>query len=67
VRAREIFQAKTARQALLKLFLILTIVFTLKETFRAAPAPTLVNSMRLIGNSQTTEGWITVTAKKRKL
>jgi hypothetical protein len=66
-RARETLRAKTARQALPKLFPISTIVPTLRETFGAAPAPTPAESMRLAGNSQATEGWTTVTAKKRKL
>jgi hypothetical protein len=55
MRAKEILRAKTARRALLRLFLISALPFTLKEAFGASKENTR------------DEGWSTVATKKRKL
>jgi hypothetical protein len=55
MRAKEILRAKTARRALLRLFLISALPFTLREAFGASEENTR------------DEGWFTVAIKKRKL
>jgi hypothetical protein len=55
MRAKEILRAKTARQALLRLFLILALPLTLREAFGAPEENTREDK------------WFTVAIKKRKL
>jgi hypothetical protein len=59
MRAKEILRAKTARRALLRLFLISVLPLTLRETFDASASAS--------GESTRDEGWSTVATKKRKL
>jgi hypothetical protein len=56
MRAKEILRAKTARRALLRLFLISALPPTLREAFGAPEK-----------KSARDEGWSTVATKKRKL
>jgi hypothetical protein len=57
MRAKEILRAKTARRALLRLFLISALPLTLREAFGASASE----------ENTRDEGWSTVTTKKRKL
>jgi hypothetical protein len=56
MRAKEILRAKTARRALLRLFLISALPSTLREVFGASKE-----------ESARDKGWSTVAIKKRKL
>jgi hypothetical protein len=60
MRAKEILRAKTARRALLKLFLILVLPLTLREVFGVSASAASEEGTR-------DKEWSTVATKKRKL